>query len=345
MARRPSLKFATFNLYNLQLPDELMYHNNKYSKVQYDKKINWTSNLLKQIDADIIGFQELWHPDALKDAFEASGLANDYNLVAKLFNRSIGTALAVKKIHKIKSKKWTKDFPEELVLKKRKSTSNSGVPDYKISVSADYFARPILKVKIKPVQGNKETPDILVYVAHFKSKLPMDLDLIEKQKPSIKMHQTAIGGALSTIRRTAEAAALRVLLNKDMKGTNTPVVVMGDLNDTEHSVTNTLVTGDPNYRLFFSSRGGNSDTGLYSSSSLQEYRNLRDVNYTHIFKGRYETLDHILVSEQFYDYSKKRIWSFKEVRVYNDYLEDHNDKSSGDHGVVTSQFVFHPHKK
>lgn len=121
----------------------------------------------------------------------------------------------------------------------------------------------------------------------------MDLDKVEKQKPSIKVHQTAIGGALATIRRTAEAAALRVLLNKDMKGTNVPVVVMGDLNDTEHSVTNTLVTGDPNYRLFHSSRGGNSDTGLFSSSSLQEYRNLRDINFTHIFKGRHETLDHM----------------------------------------------------
>lgn len=32
MARKPSLKFATFNLYNLQIPDELMYHNNKYTR-------------------------------------------------------------------------------------------------------------------------------------------------------------------------------------------------------------------------------------------------------------------------------------------------------------------------
>ena len=118
---------------------------------------------------------------------------------------------------------------------------------------------------------------------------------------------------------------------------------MGDLNDTEHSVTNTLVTGDPNYRLFAAGRAGNTDVGLYSSSSLQEYRNLRDVNFTHKFKGRHETLDHILVSEQFYDYSKKRKWSFKELRVFNDYLED-EDRASGDHGVVTSEFVFHPIK-
>ena len=338
---RPKLTFATFNLYNLQLPGVAMYHGNKYTKAQYDAKIEWTASILKQLDADIIGFQELWHPDALTAAFKAAGIDKEYNFATKLFNRSIGTALAVKKEHTINSKTWVKDFPAELVLKKRKSSAQSGVPDYKISVSADYFARPILKVKVKPKQGKKDAPEITIFIAHFKSKLPIDLDSVEAKKPNIKMHQAAIGGALATIRRTAEAAALRVLLTKEMKDNNTPVVVMGDLNDTEHSVTNTLVTGDPNYRLFFSSRTGNSDVGLYSSSSLQEYRNLRDVNYTHVFKGRHETLDHILVSEQFYDYSKKRKWSFKQLRVFNDFLED-SDKSTGDHGVVTSTFVYHP---
>ena len=119
----------------------------------------------------------------------------------------------------------------------------------------------------------------------------------------------------------------------------------GDLNDTEHSVTNTLLTADPSYRLFASSRSGiQSDVGLYSSSSLQEYRSLRDVSYTHVFKGRHETLDHILVSEQFYDYSKNRRWSFKELRTYNDFVDD-EDKVTSDHGVVTSTFVYNPYKK
>lgn len=338
---RPTLKFATFNLYNLQLPNVAMYHGNKYSKAQYNKKIKWTAGVLDRIDADIIAFQELWHPDALKAAFKEAGLDGDYKFATKLFKNSIGTALAIKKEHKFVSKTWVKDFPKQLVLKKRKSSSTSGVPDYKISVAANYFARPILKAKIQPKQGSKNAPEMTVFVAHFKSKLPIRLDKEERNKPSIKVHQTAIGSALSTIRRTAEAAALRVLLTKEMKGNNRPIVVMGDLNDTEHSVTNTLLTGDPSYRLFTAGRAGNSDVGLYSSSSLQEYRSLRDVNFTHVFRGRYETLDHILVSEQFYDYSKKRKWSFKELRVYNDFVDD-TDKATGDHGVVTSKFVFHP---
>lgn len=338
---RSTLKFATFNLYNLQLPGEAMYHGNTYSQTHYNKKIAWTAAMLQRMDADIIGFQELWHPDALVDAFIEAGLDTEYTLVTKNFGRSIGTAMAVRNIHTVNSFEWIKDFPDELVLKKRRSTSSSGVPDYKISVSAQYFARPILKVVVKPSQGSASAPPISLFVAHFKSKLPMGLDSEEQSDPSIKKHKAAIGNALSTIRRTAEAAALRILLTKTMKGNKKPVVVMGDLNDTEHSVTNTLVTADPTYRLFATGRAGNTDVGLFASSSLQEYRNLRDVNFTHVFRGRHETLDHILVSEQFYDYSKNRVWSFKEMRVFNDFLGD-KDKSTGDHAVVTSKFEYFP---
>jgi len=110
---RPKLKFATFNLYNLQLPEEPMYHGNTYTVDQYEKKIAWTAEMLKRIDADIIGFQELWHPDALLDAFDSAGIKNDYNLATKFFNRSIGTALAVKKDHKLVSSFWLKYFPNE----------------------------------------------------------------------------------------------------------------------------------------------------------------------------------------------------------------------------------------
>lgn len=49
----------------------------------------------------------------------------------------------------------------------------------------------------------------------------------------------------------------------------------------------------------------------------------------------------MLVSEQFYDPSKNRLWSFKEMRVWNDYVED-EDKSTSDHGVVCAYFTFDP---
>jgi len=225
---------------------------------------------LKDLDADIIGFQELWDPKALKDAFKKAGLDQVYTLVTRLKAGKISTALAVRSEHEVLKSKWVEGFPKELILKKRKSKKDE--PDDKISVSANNFSRAVLRVEIRPKQGSKKAPDIVVYIAHLKSKLAMQLDEEESKKPTVKIHATAIGSALSTIRRASEAAALRILLTKDTKGTRKPVVALGDFNDNQLSVTTSIVTGDPSYRTMVSSRKGqSSDIGFYAVSSLQEY--------------------------------------------------------------------------
>jgi len=68
---------------------------------------------------------------------------------------------------------------------------------------------------------------------------------------------------------------------------------------------------------------------------------MRDVYYTHIYEGVREILDHVLVSEQFYDYSRQRIWSMRELRIWNDHVDD-EDKSTSDHGVVAAYFDYDP---
>jgi len=153
---------------------------------------------------------------------------------------------------------------------------------------------------------------------------------------------TAIGSAISTIRRTAEATALRVLLNAVMKETDTPVIVLGDCNDGQHSNTLNILTGQPRY-LVGDSAGG-ADTGLYTAQTLQEYRDTRDVYYTHVFQDLRESLDHVLVSEQFYDNSRKRRWLFDGLVINNDHLntEDHKANGSTDHGVVQVHFKWKP---
>lgn len=149
---------------------------------------------------------------------------------------------------------------------------------------------------------------------------------------------------MSTIRRTAEAAALRIILTKLTKGNDTPVVVLGDVNDGIHSNTMNILGGQPRYLTGLSSGGG--DTDLYTSQVLQAYRSERDVYYTHEYNGTRESLDQILVSQEFYNHSRKRIWAFGGLTVNNDHLDDHNHKASGtsDHGVVKATFKYKPIK-
>ena len=128
-----------------------------------------------------------------------------------------------------------------------------------------------------------------------------------------------------------------------MKDTEQQVVVLGDLNDGQHSNTLNILTGQPRYLLSGHSKGG-SDVDLYTTGTLQQYRSLRHVYYTHIYQNTMESLDHILVSQEFYDNSRKRVWAFKGLDIGNDHLEDHNHKETGttDHGIVRAHFEYRP---
>jgi predicted extracellular nuclease len=120
------------------------------------------------------------------------------------------------------------------------------------------------------------------------------------------------------------------------------VLVLGDLNDGQHSNTINILTEQPNY-LVGESHGG-ADIGLYTAQTLQEYRDTRDVYYTHVHQDLRESLDHVLVSEQFYDHSLRRKWLFDGLTINNDHLNDEDHKATGstDHGVVKVRFTWRP---
>ena len=163
-----------------------------------------------------------------------------------------------------------------------------------------------------------------------------------RRQETYAKHAHGLGAALSTIRRTAEAAALRFLLSEQMKGNDTPVIVLGDINDGQHSNTANILTEQPRYLVGESEGGG--DTALYTAQTLQEYRDTRDVYYTHVHQDIRESLDHILVSEEFYDNSRRRLWMFDGMVVNNDHLnfEDHKPDGTSDHGVIAAAFQYRP---
>ena len=83
---------------------------------------------------------------------------------------------------------------------------------------------------------------------------------------------------------------------------------------------------------------------LYTAQTLQEFRDTRDVYYTHVHQGMRESLDHILVSREFYDHSKNRLWLFDGMVVWNDHLnfEDHKERGTNDHGIIRASFKYKP---
>lgn len=337
------LSFATFNLYNLNEPGLPLYTDKDgWSQEEYELKIAWTVRQLTILKSDVFGFQELWHASSLARALDAAGLWDDYEMLVPpdANGTRIVCAAIVRKGLLTGEPNWISKFPEKFEL--RSSGDDPQTP--LIDVAIDGFSRPVAHFTIKP---RADEPDVHVYVCHFKSKAPTKVfnePWFKADKASYGKHATALGAALSTIRRSAEAAALRFLLTEQMKGNDTPVIVLGDINDGQQSNTANILTEQPRYLVGDSVGGG--DVALYTAQTLQEYRDTRDVYYTHVHLDFRESLDHILLSEQFYDNSRKRLWLFDGMAVNNDHLNFDNHKADGtnDHGVIRAVFKHKPIK-
>ena len=269
-----------------------------------------------------------------------ANLDDDYDLLAEPATgaRIVCGALVRKRLLR-GDPTWVSKFPPALRLES--STDDPQAPDIQVGISG--FSRPVLSFDV----ALRDAPPLTrVFVAHLKSKLPSQVFEEPWYDADVHAdHRTALGAALATIRRTAEATALRILLTEQMKGTVTPVIVLGDLNDGQHSNTVNILTEQPAY-LVGESLGG-ADVGLYTAQTLQEYRDSRDVYYTHVHGDLRESLDHVLVSEQFYDNSHRRVWLFDGLTITNDHLNDteattHRLKGTGDHGIVRVGFRYRP---
>lgn len=333
---------ASCNLLNLNLPGLRLYRDSDgWSAEEYERKVAWLAPRIAKLDCEIIGFQELWHSDALVALFERSGLVADYDLLVPpdANGKHIVCAAAVKK-HLLEGEpEWIDVFPTAFRL-----TSEGDDPQTpEISVQLAGFHRPVLHFAAKL---RHDKPAAHVYVCHLKSKAPTRVyyeDWYRADVDTYKPHAGALGAGLSTIRRTAEATALRWYLDERMKNTNDPVIVLGDLNDGQHSNTLNILTAQPRF-LKPGGRTGGRDTALYSAQALQQLQSLNDVYYTHVYQDVRESLDHVLVSEEFYDFSSERIWGFHELTIENDHLnsDDHDANGSTDHGLVRVEFRYRP---
>lgn len=321
---------GTFNVLNLISADFPYYDKDSYySPADFEKKTRWIGQQLDRMRADVVGFQEVFHTSALQAALDQSehlrgvrpivvgtqeterpGVHPGVALVAKGGAELIGAITAFPEVAKLNS-------PE-------------------LSVSINAFSRPVLKARVQLFPSMEVT----VFVVHLKSKRP---SYIEGESPKNPVHR-ALGSARSLIRRAAEAAALRALVLDEIRGQSRPVIVIGDLNDTERSVTTQMISGDPPfYRVPRAQKEEIWDTLLYSAQEIQLRQSTRDLYFTHIFNGFYESLDHILVSEEFYSRNPDRVAELDFVRVLTDHLQDETqtmiegDPLTSDHGQVVAR--------
>lgn len=296
-----AFRVASFNLLNLALPTTVFYNRHQYSEKDYDLKKRWISDQLTKLDADVVGFQEVFDEAALREIVEAHPLYQGAHIV--MGERKGGApAVALLSRYPILEQQSYRKFPEQL------SVDDMVIPFQE-------FSRPLLQVKIEV------RPDLAlnIYVAHLKSKRPLMPDGVDRRDP----RELAKGEARSLLLRAAEANAFRSILLDTLENRDDPVVTLGDLNDTHTSVTTRIISGQSPPRYWDRARKKKVwDTLLYHVKDIQARQSKRDVYYTHIHNGHYESLDHIMVSQELVRENPNRLGRVVYVRAFNDHIVD-----------------------
>ncbi|MEC5218011.1 endonuclease/exonuclease/phosphatase family metal-dependent hydrolase [Actimicrobium sp. GrIS 1.19] len=308
------IRFATFNVLNLALPGTRFYENQEpYSIEQYDQKISWLAQQLDRLDADVIGFQEIFSQDALKDVLSRTVNYRDAHHIGSDPQPSDGqlspSVALVSRLPMMAAPILHVDLPRELAV------NLPGVTD-----PMTRFTRPILQAELKlPGHGSMHA-----FVTHMKSKRP---DWRHSELEDDPFH-LGIASLRSLIRRGADALGLRYLLTDLQLGQRAPLVVLGDFNDVASSVSTQMVMG--------TGRRGKSAfyERLFDSYRVQTGNaRERDDGFTHMHDGATETIDHVLVSEEFCAGSRYAIGEVLEVRYLNDHVGLQLSAAS-DHGQV-----------
>lgn len=312
------IRFATFNVCNLAPAGAKLYDNlAPLTPAQYEAKVAWTAQQLDQLDADVVGLQEIFSMAALREVLARSRRYHDAHLAgfAPAPDPDSGAA------------RWAPQVA--LVSRLPLAAPARAHPAFPAGVAmpagsrdADRFARAPLHAEIALPDGR--VVDVLV--VHLKSKRPDYRNGDNGSDPLLY----AQANLRSLIRRGTEAVALRALLSQLHRERPRPRIVLGDFNDTADAVTTTIVMGagaggQPGDEL-----GGR----MFDCNQIQLRQDyLRHVGYTNVHEGHYMTIDHVLVSEEFNPASRYAIGEVLDVSYLNDHLLQPRPEAS-DHGQV-----------
>ena len=314
-----TFQVANFNLLNFAAPGQAFYnYDNHYDQREYLHKVAWIGENLRRLNADIACFEEVWHESALRDAITASGLHYTHVLAPGAEHGAQGTPrVALASRMTVLDYESIERFPPGMEV---------AVPEIG---QCERFERPVLHVRLRTRKGT----EIQVLVVHLKSKRPKFLNdgnghaLEDRSDPRVIARATL----RSLIIRGAESAALRTRVSGILKDTHTPLLVVGDLNDSPESVTSQLIAATSDIAFDRSAR----DVALWHAPDVQTGQALRhDVGYSHIHQGSPEVLDQIWVSEEFVADSRFAIGDVRRVDYFNDHLNEGRDRVRSDHGFV-----------
>ncbi|OLT42359.1 endonuclease [Saccharomonospora sp. CUA-673] len=266
---------GTWNLENLFRPGQ---DGGPDSDREYQAKLDSLAKTITSIAPDVLAVQEVGDPEALADL--VGKLDGDWHTeLAEPDGRGIRVGFCSR--HALGDVEQVTDFPDQL---QPVQTTDDGEP-------VQAMSRPALQASVDLDSGG-----VTFLTCHLKSKLltfpggrfnPRDED------------ERARYAVYALNRRAAEAATVRTHATAllDGNGQDRALIVLGDLNDTQHAATTSLLHGPPGSEIGtpgFDRADQGDGARLWN---LAEHIPA-DQRHSRTYNGRAELIDHILVSHQ-----------------------------------------------
>ncbi|RVU84824.1 endonuclease I [Leucothrix sargassi] len=340
------MKLATMNLYQFAEHGLYWYERedrNTYQSREWKKKQQWVRDQLTEMDADIVGFQEVFSPKVLEELVNSLGYKHFVTVDSPKASAEDSVVLS-NPVVALASK-----FPiKSATTVEKDPTASAALP-----IEDDF------KFSRLPVRATIDAPDIgevVVYVVHLKSKrsvmdntvtYPEDMPWPERYKDTLL--RRARGDALSMIQRGLEATLIYHDAMAQYQHCD-KLVVMGDLNDDEFSSPLDIITqrqkaydiGGIDYDEWpEESKRALHDCRLFDSFSLAPTIRSKARPYTHLHQGNPNVLDHILVSNGLNSRNKNAEAEVCHYEVFNHHIRGDNvdNKLQSDHGLVCIEII------
>lgn len=352
---RQRFSIATFNVKNLVNPGVNYYQKkdgswNRYSDAAFARKVTWLAEQLADMDADHVCLQEVFHVEALQAVAERHAeivatrglhqpayteILHFPNDRSKIDDPSPGLGYLGRR--PVLSSRKVQDLTEDPVI----LGSERG-----LSYSLTSTSRPIaiVEVDLGGLTGS-------IVNLHLKSKRPLlDRDDPADDPANLMFLDRAKGDVGSLVLRAGEALAARREILSLLRGSGRPVFVLGDFNDGAEAVTTEVIRGESPWRNEPDAaiKQGFWDVELYSAAAIHLRRSERADFTTHVHNGHHNTIDHILLSQEFYYRNSRRIGDLDYMRAFNDHVVDGEfagaprEPDASDHGQLVAYFSFVP---
>lgn len=338
------LRIATWNLYQFATPGTYWYERdekNDYEPDQWDAKKSWIINTLKTVNADIIGFQEIFSADAFKSLMKEQGYPHVALVAAPAVDPTdpavfVGPITGIASRYPFVSEPTSLPMPQEL--------------RDKTQLQDDFtFRRAVTRVEV-------DTPQIgavVIYTCHFKSQGAfIDSDEIEtfpdwKTRFREHLRQRATKDVDQLVRRNGEAAGVYLAAMSELDiDNNKAIVVVGDMNDDPQSSTLRILT-QQNWidNIAGRRRSGIEDPAdrawnftwqLFDAYGLLINQNTSERPVTHAGGWKYpaQTLDYALVSNALNPKNPGRVGSVTDLQIYSEHFENDTKLLTTDHSPV-----------